>query len=799
MQKLLFIPLLFFASLVSAQDILIDSLRRELDSYTDYDENYVDLLNKVSFEYIKSDPSQSTYYINLAITISNELNYEKGLLRATSNKGSSYWVSGLHDESLSYYLLALSYNSESYPLEFIRINNNIAEVFKKKSMYDSAEKYYEMAVNMVKQKIPDDPPVILLSNIAEIYLMRNAIDSAQYYYQLCLDESIEQNDQRGLAYAYEGLAELAFRKFDIDNAIELQTKSIEIRKEINDVRGIIQSMQFLGVYLIHQSKVDSAFSLWDKAEEIAFDYKALDLLNDIYLTKYEYYYFLGEYKRATEYVRNFKLLSDSLQSQEFMSSLNRMKNALLSEVKEAENRALRQQQIRERIVNRIRLITIAISFLLFIGVVYFVYKSRSKSSRRIEAEKEQSFTNSLLKLSKEVNLKQPDFDQFISDFLKTSCKALACDRASYWYYDPDNECMKCFQLLENGRFKKSPKPLNKKDYPAFYKGLMSNRTIAIDNVNDSRYTDLSQQVLMVTKIKSLLFASLFLNDKIIGFIAFSSIKNLRSWTFAEQRYVGSLADIIISAFAYNESKILEKEKEKLIDKLQIRNSSLREFNSVISHNLREPLTQVIGFSSILSTSIEDPDSETSKIITNISNASERLDRAIKDLSTVLNEKDPTKKDYRNTKISKVLKEVFDLLPNEMKSYTPEINQNLEVDKITTYKPFLFDILYHIIVNSFKFSDPERLLKIEISSHQENNKNIISVQDNGIGMNLTQFKDKIFKMYQRFHLNTEGRGIGLYLAKNRASSLGGDIEVKSRQNKGTEFIIILPQSIPLNAS
>lgn len=799
MQKLLFIPLIFFASLVPAQDILIDSLRRELDSYTDYDENYVDLLNKVSFEYIKSDPSQSTYFINLAITISNELNYEKGLLRATSNKGSSYWVSGLHDESLSYYLLALSYNSESYPLEFIRINNNIAEVFKKKSMFDSAEKYYEMAVNMVKQKMPDDPPVILLSNIAEIYLMRNAIDSAQYYYQLCLDESIKQNDQRGLAYAYEGLAELAFRKFDIDNAIELQSKSIEIRKEINDVRGIIQSLQFLGIYVIHQSNLDSAFALWDQAEKIAFDYKTLDLLNDIYLTKYEYYYFLGEYKKATEYVQNFKLLSDSLQSQEFISSLNRMKNALLSEVKEAENRALRQQQIRERIVNRIRLITIAISFFLFIGVVYFVYKSRRKSSRRIEAEKEQSFTNSLLKLSKEVNLKQPDFDQFISDFLKTSCKALACDRASYWYYDPDNECMKCFQLLENGRFKKSPEPLNKKDYPAFYKGLMSNRTIAIDNVSDSSYTDLSQQVLMVTKIKSLLFASLFLNDKIIGFIAFSSIKNLRSWTFAEQRYVGSLADIIISAFAYNESKLLEKEKEKLIEKLQVRNSSLREFNSVISHNLREPLTQVIGFSSILSTSIEDPDSETSKIISNISNASERLDRAIKDLSTVLNEKDPTKKDYRNTKISKVLKEVFDLLPNEMKSYTPEINQNLEIDKITTYKPFLFDILYHIIVNSFKFSDPERLLKIEITSYQENNKNIISVKDNGIGMNLTQFKDKIFKMYQRFHLNTEGRGIGLYLAKNRATSLGGDIEVKSRQNKGTEFIIILPHSIPMNAS
>lgn len=797
MQKLLFIPLIFTTASVFAQVNLVDSLQQQLDNYTEYDENYVDLLNDISFEYIKSNPEKSPYYINLAITISQELEYEKGLIRATANKGSSYWVIGLQDESLSYYLLALTYNAKNYPLEYVRLNNNIAEVFKKKKLFDSAGKYYDRAIDMVKAKLPDRLPVILLSNMAEIFLMKDNLDSARHYYELCLKNSRIQENKRGLAYSYDGLGEIAFRKFNIDRAIDLQNNALVLRREIDDVRGIIQSLHKLGIYVIHETQFDSALVKWNEAERLALEYRALDLLNEVYLTKYEHFYMLEMYKEAADYINSYTILSDSLQSQEFVSSLNRIKGALLSEISEAENRILRQQQIRERAVNRARIITIVVLFLLISTIVFFVFLAWRRRKSRTEAEAENIFAKSLLQLSKEVNLKQPDFDEFIGDFLKTACKSLQCDRSSYWYYDEPTEQMICYKLLEKGKFQSPPKPLGKKDYPVLFKGLLSNRTIAINDIIASSYSDLTAKFITNTRIKSLLYASLFLDDKIIGFISFSTLEEIREWNFAEQRYVGSLADIIISAFAYNQSKLLENEKEELIQKLQIRNHSLREFNSVISHNLREPLTQVIGFTDILGSTLTDENDETKKIISNISNAGQRLDRAIKDLSTVLNEKDPSDKDYRLTSIAKVLKEVFDLMPNELKKYQPTITESLDIEEIITYKPFLFDILYHIIANSFKFSTPERHLTIEIASYQDGNKNYISIRDNGMGMNMEQFKDKIFKMYQRFHLNTEGRGIGLYLAKNRATSLGGDIEVKSKQGKGTEFIVSLPQSIPLN--
>ena len=68
---------------------------------------------------------------------------------------------------------------------------------------------------------------------------------------------------------------------------------------------------------------------------------------------------------------------------------------------------------------------------------------------------------------------------------------------------------------------------------------------------------------------------------------------------------------------------------------------------------------------------------------------------------------------------------------------------------------------------------------------------LRVKDNGLGMDLDFFGKDLFKMYKRFHLHTEGRGLGLYLTKLQVELLDGQIDIESKLNKGTEFIIQLP--------
>ena len=62
------------------------------------------------------------------------------------------------------------------------------------------------------------------------------------------------------------------------------------------------------------------------------------------------------------------------------------------------------------------------------------------------------------------------------------------------------------------------------------------------------------------------------------------------------------------------------------------------------------------------------------------------------------------------------------------------------------------------------------------------------KDNGLGFNLEKQKDQIFGLYKRFHLHTEGRGMGLYMVKTQVEMLGGKVYVESRLNQGATFTL-----------
>jgi signal transduction histidine kinase len=64
-------------------------------------------------------------------------------------------------------------------------------------------------------------------------------------------------------------------------------------------------------------------------------------------------------------------------------------------------------------------------------------------------------------------------------------------------------------------------------------------------------------------------------------------------------------------------------------------------------------------------------------------------------------------------------------------------------------------------------------------------------DNGAGIDLERHKDKVFKLYNRFDLSVEGKGLGLYMTKTQIELLNGTIQIESQPGQGTEFAITLP--------
>jgi signal transduction histidine kinase len=102
------------------------------------------------------------------------------------------------------------------------------------------------------------------------------------------------------------------------------------------------------------------------------------------------------------------------------------------------------------------------------------------------------------------------------------------------------------------------------------------------------------------------------------------------------------------------------------------------------------------------------------------------------------------------------------------------------------------IFLNLFTNAIKYKAPNRNLVISIHTEDRADKILLVFEDNGIGIDVKRFKDRLFGLYQKFHNHPESKGFGLYLIKSQIESLGGSIEVESTVNVGTKFLIKFPR-------
>ena len=115
--------------------------------------------------------------------------------------------------------------------------------------------------------------------------------------------------------------------------------------------------------------------------------------------------------------------------------------------------------------------------------------------------------------------------------------------------------------------------------------------------------------------------------------------------------------------------------------------------------------------------------------------------------------------------------------------------DLAVDKVCyTYSHFR-SILLNLMSNSIKYRSPDRKLIITITSREDEENVIITVQDNGLGLD-KKSQQRIFTMFRRFHSHIEGTGIGLYIIKRIIESNDGSISVESEKDVGTKFSVYI---------
>ena len=223
--------------------------------------------------------------------------------------------------------------------------------------------------------------------------------------------------------------------------------------------------------------------------------------------------------------------------------------------------------------------------------------------------------------------------------------------------------------------------------------------------------------------------------------------------------------------------------------LEQTNKELDRFVYSVSHDLSAPLKSILGLVNIgkISGSREDQFSYFGKIETSV----KKLEVFIKEvLDYSKNKRLESVKEQ--IKLQELCTEILDNLRyiDEFKNVKVDLN-DLSGQEINNDRMRLKIILNNILTNAIKYQKktPGHQPLIKVSSVKKANRVLINIQDNGEGIH-PDVKNKIFNMFFRGHQNSNGSGLGLYIAKEAAERMGGNISVESEYGEGTTFTLEL---------
>lgn len=231
----------------------------------------------------------------------------------------------------------------------------------------------------------------------------------------------------------------------------------------------------------------------------------------------------------------------------------------------------------------------------------------------------------------------------------------------------------------------------------------------------------------------------------------------------------------------------EKQLKQSVDIINNQNKLLLNFAYIVSHNLRNYSN---NFSSILSllknTNVEQEKQEYMDYLFKISTG---LKSTLENLNDLVEVQSKSSLELHTLNLHHYVQKCIDNLSIDIKSKKVIVNN--QVDKtleIRYNEAYLESILYNLISNAIKYGHPGRSPVIEISNFFQDNYLVVKFKDNGRGIDLEKYGNKLFGMYKTFHGNPDAKGIGLFLTKYQVESLGGHIDVTSEVGKGTIFYI-----------
>jgi len=304
-------------------------------------------------------------------------------------------------------------------------------------------------------------------------------------------------------------------------------------------------------------------------------------------------------------------------------------------------------------------------------------------------------------------------------------------------------------------------------------------TLVADVSRDPEYVGLARDM------HSQLSVPISFEGKVIGVISLES-RETDVFDETDSAFMQRLADHISIAMT----------NARLYADVKAANKAKSEFVSVVSHELKVPMTSIKGYTRLLQMGAAGDISEKQRSFLDIINSSvDRMDALVQDLLDVSRiETGRMKLELRPVNLAAILDEVVRLLHHEFEARQQILSLDAPPDlpPVRADRARLAQVLTNLLGNAYKYTPPGGAVSLRAEIH--NGTVLCSVADTGIGIS-PQDQGKLFEKFYRadheFVRQVEGTGLGLSIAKSIIELQGGEIWVESELGKGSVFSFTVP--------
>ncbi len=254
----------------------------------------------------------------------------------------------------------------------------------------------------------------------------------------------------------------------------------------------------------------------------------------------------------------------------------------------------------------------------------------------------------------------------------------------------------------------------------------------------------------------------------------------------------------------NDNLGLLKEQSKLLEQskieLQRSNTELEEYANATSHDLKQPIRNVNNFAALLHRHLSKQDkldTRSEEMLGFITEGSDRMLTLISDLLDFARLKTEKERVFKAVDLNIVVERVLFNLKSQIKKTGTVIEVN-SLPKTMVIPIKLGQVFQNLISNAIKFRRKESPLAIQIQATEEEEHFLISIQDNGIGIE-KEFQEQIFTPFKKLHTPSEykGSGVGLATCRHVIDLHLGKIWVESELGKGSTFYFTISKLLNNN--